>query len=67
MVKKDNRTWDGRPLHEHLREQRLWGKIHRAARTNAALQHMLDQVVLFYKLSETNAASQSQSQNKSSQ
>lgn len=63
MVAKDKRTWDGRPLFEHLREQRLWGRIHRAARTNPALQHMLDQVVLFYKLSETNASSQTQDQN----
>ena len=34
----DLRTRDGRPLHEHLLEDKLWGNIRRAAETNPALR-----------------------------
>jgi hypothetical protein len=47
----DSRTHDGRPLHEHLKDDELWGKIRRAARTNPALQAELDRVIMFYHLS----------------
>jgi hypothetical protein len=50
--KIDSRTPDGRPLYEHLKEDQLWGEIRRAARTNAALQSVLDRAILVYHLSK---------------
>jgi hypothetical protein len=50
--KVDPRTDDGRPLFEHLREDKLWGEIRRAARTNKALQEALDRVKIIYHLSK---------------
>ena len=47
----DSRTSDGRPLHDHIKDHQLWGNIHRAARTNPALQHALDQCIIIYNLS----------------
>lgn len=46
----DNRTTDGRPLHEHLQEDRMWGDIRRLARTNPTLQHELERVIMLYHL-----------------
>ena len=48
----DPRTNDGRPLHEHLKEDKLWGEIRRAAKTNKALQSALDRAILVYHLSK---------------
>jgi hypothetical protein len=50
----DSRTADGRPLHEHIMESKLWGEIHRAAKTNPALQKALDRVIMIYRLSKDN-------------
>ena len=50
--KVDPRTDDGRPLFEHLREDKLWGDIRRAAKTNKALQSVLDRAILVYHLSK---------------
>jgi hypothetical protein len=50
--KVDPRTDDGRPLFEHLREDTLWGEIRRAAKTNKALQSVLDRAILVYHLSK---------------
>ena len=50
--KIDPRTNDGRPLFEHLREDKLWGEIRRAARTNKALQEAMERVKLVYHLSK---------------
>ena len=50
--KVDPRTNDGRPLHEHLREDKLWGEIRRAARTNKALHEAMERVKLLYHLSK---------------
>jgi hypothetical protein len=50
--KVDPRTDDGRPLFEHLREDKLWGEIRRAARTNKALKSVLDRAILVYHLSK---------------
>jgi len=36
----------------NLQEQKLWGEIHRAARTNPALQDALDRVKLIHALSQ---------------
>jgi hypothetical protein len=47
---KDNRTVDGRPLHEHIMESKLWGDIHRLSRTHAGLQAELERVIIFYNL-----------------
>ena len=48
----DPRTADGRPLHEHIMESKLWGEIHRAAPTNPALQKALDRAIMIYRLSK---------------
>jgi hypothetical protein len=50
--KPDPRTADGRPLYEHLQESKLWGEIHREAKTNPALQKALDRAILVYRLSK---------------
>ena len=49
----DSRTSDGRPLRNHMQNTQLWNNIHRAAKTNAALQEALDQVMVIYNLSNT--------------
>jgi hypothetical protein len=50
----DARTPDGRPLREHLQEDKLWGNIRQAARANPALQDALDRAIMIYNLSKTN-------------
>jgi hypothetical protein len=50
--KPDPRTSDGRPLFEHLREDKMWGEIRREAKTNPALQKALDRAILVYRLSK---------------
>ena len=50
--KTDPRTPDGRPLYEHMKEDKLWGDIRREARTNTALQEAMDRVILIYHLSK---------------
>ena len=50
--KPDPRTEDGRPLIEHIRESKLWGDIHREAKTNPTLQKALDRAIMIYKLSK---------------
>lgn len=48
----DPRTSDGRPLHDHLMNSKLWGEIHRAAATNPALQEAIERVKIIYHLSK---------------
>jgi hypothetical protein len=50
--KVDPRTNDGRPLREHLKEDKLWGEIRRAAKSNKALQLALDRAILVYHMSK---------------
>jgi hypothetical protein len=50
--KVDPRTHDGRPLFEHMKEDKLWGEIRRAARTNTSLQEAMERVILIYHLSK---------------
>ena len=50
--KFDPRTGDGRPLHDHLLESKMWGEIRREAKTNTTLQKALDRVIMIYKLSK---------------
>lgn len=54
VVGYDHRTSDGRPLHDHLIEDKLWGRIRRAAPTNPALQDALDRAIMIYNLSKPN-------------
>jgi hypothetical protein len=48
----DPRTPDGRPLHDHIMEDKLWGEIRREAKTNPALQRALDRAIMIYRLSK---------------
>lgn len=48
----DDRTTDGRPLHEHIREDQLWKQIRSAAPTNPALQKALERAIMIYRLSK---------------
>lgn len=48
----DPRTNDGRPLHEHMMEDKMWGEIRRMSKTNPALQKALDRAILIYRLSK---------------
>jgi hypothetical protein len=48
----DSRTEDGRPLHDHLMDSKLWGEIRRAAQTNPSLQVALEHAILIYHLSK---------------
>jgi hypothetical protein len=50
----DPRTSDGRPLHDHIMEDQLWGNIRREAKTNSALQEALERVKIIYHLSKDN-------------
>jgi hypothetical protein len=49
---RDPRTNDGRPLLEHIRESKMWGEIHREAKTNPTLQKALDRAIMIYRLSK---------------
>jgi transcriptional regulator of nitric oxide reductase len=50
--KPDPRTNDGRPLHEHIMEDKMWGEIRREAQTNITLQKALDRAIMIYRLSK---------------
>ena len=52
-INYDSRTSDGRPLHDHIMEDKLWGEIRRAARTNPTLQDALDHAIMIYRLTKT--------------
>ena len=41
-----------RSLHDNIMESKLWGNIHRAAKTNPALQEALDRVKITYYLTK---------------
>ena len=49
----DSRTADGRPLIDHIREDRMWGEIRRASLTNPTLQDALERAIMIYQLSKT--------------
>lgn len=53
VVGYDARTSDGRPLVDHIQEDKLWGEIRRAAQTNPSLQDALDHAIMIYQLSKT--------------
>jgi hypothetical protein len=48
----DPRTSDGRPLHDHLMDDKLWGEIRREAKVNPTLQSALDRAIMIYRLSK---------------
>jgi hypothetical protein len=50
----DKRTSDGRPLRDHLMEDKMWGDIRRTAKTNPSLQDALERAIMIYQLSKTN-------------
>ena len=50
----DPRTSGGRPMHEHMMEDKMWGEIRRAAVTNPTLQDALDYVIMVHNLSKRN-------------
>jgi hypothetical protein len=49
----DTRTHDGRSLHDHIVESKLWGNIRRAAETNPALQDAPERAIMIYHLTRT--------------
>jgi len=48
----DSRTNDGRPLHDHIMDDKLWGEIRRAAKSNLALHEALEHAKMLYLLSK---------------
>jgi len=48
----DPRTSDGRPLHDHIMDDKLWGEIRRASRTNTVLHEALERAKIIYHLSK---------------
>ena len=48
----DPRTDDGRPLHDHIQDSKLWGQIRQEAKTNITLQKAIERVIMIYKLSK---------------
>jgi hypothetical protein len=46
------RDYDSEYVFNDLQESKLWGEIHRAARTNPALQDALDRAKVIYELSK---------------
>jgi hypothetical protein len=48
----DPRTSDGRPLYDHMMDDKLWGAIRREAKTNPTLQSALDRAIMIYRLSK---------------
>jgi hypothetical protein len=51
-IDHNSRTSDGRPLHTHIQENKMWGEIRRAAATNPALQDALERAIMIYQLSK---------------
>jgi hypothetical protein len=52
-IDHDERTPDGRPLRDHIQENKLWGEIRRAAPSNPTLQDALERAIMIYQLSKT--------------
>lgn len=42
----------GSSLHDHMMEDKLWGEIRRAAKTNPTLQAALDRAIIIHHLSK---------------
>jgi hypothetical protein len=52
-INYDSRTSDGRPLRDHMMEDKMWGEIRQAAKTNPTLQDALERAIMIYRLSKT--------------
>ena len=52
-INYDKRTTDGRPLHDHIMEDKMWGEIRRMDRTTPSLQDALERAIMIYQLSKT--------------
>jgi len=50
QIDYDHRTADGRPLIDHIREDKMWADIRRLAKTTPALQDALERAIMIYKL-----------------
>ena len=48
----DYRTSDSKPLYDHIQEDKMWGEIRRAAKTNPTLQDAVDRVIMIYQLTK---------------
>jgi len=48
----DSRTGNGRPLHDHIMEDKMWGEIRRTAKINPTLQDALERAIMIYQLSK---------------
>lgn len=48
----DPRTSDGRPLRDHIMDDKLWGEIRRAAKTNSSIHEALEHAKMLYLLSK---------------
>jgi len=46
------RDSDRQSVFNDLQQDKLWGQIHRAAKTNPALQEALDRAIVIYELSK---------------
>jgi hypothetical protein len=46
------RTAEKQSLIDDLKEQKLWGNIHRASKTNPLLREALERAIIIYHLSE---------------
>lgn len=46
----DPRTSDGRPLRDHMQDNKMWGEIRRMAPDHPALQDALDRAIVIYRL-----------------
>ena len=49
----DSRTSNGKPVHDHIMEDKMWGEIRRAAKSNSTLQDALDHAIMIYRLTKT--------------
>ena len=49
----DPKTSDGRPLRDHIQDDKMWGEIRRTAQTNPTLQDALERAIMIYQLSKT--------------
>ena len=49
----DPRISDGKPVYDHIMEDKMWGEIRRTAQTNPTLQDALDRAIIIYQLSKT--------------
>jgi len=48
----DKRTPDGKSFHDQIMEDKMWGEIRRAAKTNPTLQDALERAIVIYELSK---------------